>query len=302
MNCDMLLAWMTHIGKGSWIRFRKAVEEVADGDCDPLDLYRALRVRFSDLGFADFFIYDTQQWRMLPPVLGGLAVQKNTVALYGSRTPHLAETLKNVAEEHGCRFEAEILQDCPTLIRVFGDKEEIAAIANRVEIPYESNNARIVAEKAIPIPHMLETATKELAPRNWQVRSFDFKTGVWVEHLLHNAACEFIPSHGRSKYFVNTKCGKLLRMPRRESLYTAAMLKRVRLIEYEFNTMKLSTPLFAPMPELYARAACLCSCRPAEILNGRIIYSDVTPEVAALLMVSAGQPHPGFSVLAKGGR
>ena len=302
MNCDMLLAWMTHIGKGPWIRFRKAVEEVADGDRDPLNLSRALRVRFSDLGFADFFINDTQQWSMLPPVLGGLVIQKNTVALHGSRTPHLAEALRDAAEEYGCRFEAEALQDCPTLIRVVGDGEEIAAIANRIEIPYESNNAKIVAEKAIPIPHMLKTATEEPAPRNWQVRSFDFKTGAWVEHLLQNAACEFIPTHGRSRYFINIKGGKLLRMPKRESLYAAAMLKGVRLIKYEFNSMKLSTPSFAPMPELYARAACLCSCRPAEILNGRIIYSDVTPEIAALLMVSAGQPHPGFSILAKGGR
>ena len=61
-------------------------------------------------------------------------------------------------------------------------------------------------------------------------------------------------------------------------------------------SMQLSTPLFAPLPELYARAACLCSCRPAEVLNKRIVYSDITPEIAALLMVSAGQPHPQVSL------
>ena len=300
MNCDMLLAWMTHVGEGSWIKFRKAVQEVADGDQDHHKLSSRLRVRLSDLGFADFFINDTQQWRILPPILGGLAVQENTFALFGSRTPHLADVLRISAEEQGCRVETETQQDCPTLIRVVGTSKGISAIADRIEVPYTLNNARIVAEELVTISKTLETASEEPAPLNWQVSAFDFKRGSWVKHLLKNAACEFTPTYGHSKFFVNIKRGKLLRMPKRESLYVAAMLKGVRLIEYDFNTMKLSTPLFAPMPEMYARSACLCSCRPAEIMNGRILYSDVTPEVAALLMVSAGQPHPGFSILTKG--
>lgn len=239
---------------------------------------------------------------MLPPVLGCLAVQGSTAALYGGRTPLLAEALRNAAETHGCRFETERLQDCPTLIRVVGDREKIEAIAGRIEVSFEPNHARRVAEEAPPIPHILETASEEPAPLNWQVRSFDFKTYSWIDGLLPNAACEYVPTHGHSKYFVHRRRGKLLRMSKRDSLYAAAMLKGVRLIEYDADAMRLSTPLFAPMPELYARAASLCACRPAEILNGRITYRDVPPEVAALLMVAAGQPHPGVAVLAKGAR
>ena len=296
MNCDMLLAWMTHIGEGSWMSFRKSVEVIADSDSNLHDLSRKLRISLSDLEFADFFINDTQRWRMLPPVLGGLAIQESVAALYGSRTPHLVKKLKSAAETHGCRFETEKLQNCPTLIRVVGDQKDIAAIANQIKVPFEPNNARKAAREVPPIPHILETATEESKPLNWKVRSFDFDKSAWVDDQLSNAACEFTPTYGHSKYFVHKKRGRLLRMPKRESLYAAAMLKGVRLIEYEFNAMKLSTPLFAPMPELYARAACLCSCRPAEILNGRIVYSDVTPEVAALLMVSAGQHHPQISL------
>ena len=294
MNCDMLLTWMTHIGEGSWVSFRKAVEEIADSDSNLHNLFRKLRISLSDLEFADFFINDTQRWRMLPPVLGGLAVQENTAALYGSRTPHLAQKLKNAAETHGCRFETEKLPNCPTLIRVVGTRENIVAIANQIEVSFEPNNARKAAREVPPISHILETATEEPKPRNWKVRSFDFKTNAWIDDvLLPNAACEFKPTYGHSKFFVYKKHGRLLRMPKRESLYAATMLKGIRLIEYEFNARKLSTPLFAPLPELYARAACLCSGRPAEILNGRIVYSDITPEIAALLMVSAGHPHPG---------
>lgn len=36
MNCDLLLAWMTHVGEGSWMSFRKAAEQIAGEGRDPL--------------------------------------------------------------------------------------------------------------------------------------------------------------------------------------------------------------------------------------------------------------------------
>ena len=300
MNCDLLLTWMTHVGEGSWTGFRKATEEIVEAERDSLDLCRSLRVGLSDLGFADFFIDGTQKWRTLPPVLGGLAARKDAAALYGSRTPYLVEGLKNAAKTLGVRFEAEALQDCPTSFRVVGEIHIIASIADRIGVVYEPDNAERVAERVHSIPCALEAATVEPAPLNWKARSFSIDECTWVDGLLPNAACEFTPTHGHSRYYVRRKSGKLFRWPKRESLYAAAMLKGVRLLEYESDSMKLSAPLFAPMPEPYARAACLCACRPAQIINGRFVYGEVTPHVASLLMVSAGQPHPGVVDLAKG--
>ena len=302
MNCDLLLTWMTHLGEGSWIGFRKAAEEIANGDRDLLKLSRALRVGLSDLGFTDFFVDGTQRWRMLPPILGGLAAQDDAAALYGSRTPALVEALRNAAEAHGGRLEEEALKDCPTSFRVVGEREVIAAISSQIGVAYELENGRRIAEDVPPIPCALEAAAQEPAPLNWKARSFDLGMRAWVDGLLPNAACEFTPTHGPSKYYVRRKSGMLLKMPKRESLYAAAMLKGIRLIDYKPNAMELSVPLFAPMPELYARAACLCACRPAQIVNRRFVYSDVTPEVAALLMVAAGQLHPGVAVLAEGAK
>lgn len=302
MNNERLLAWMTHMGGGSWAGFRKAAEEIFGSDRDPLDLCRSLRVGLSDLGFADFFIDGTQQWRMLPPVLGGLAVHQNAAALYGSRTPRLVEELRNAAGSLGGRFESEDFQDCPTSFRVVGGREVISAIADRIGVAYEPDNARRIAESVPPIPFMLEGAAEEPAPLNWKARSFDIDKCQWVDGLLSNAACEFTPTYGHSRYYVRRKSGKLLRIPKRESIYAAALLKGVRLIDYEPSAMRLSAPLSAPLPELYARAACLCACRPPEINNGRFVYHEVTPIVAVFLMVAAGQPHPGAAVLAAGAR
>lgn len=302
MSCDLLLAWMTHVGEGSWAGFRRAAEELFGSDRDPLKLCRSLRVGLSDLGFADFFVAGTQKWRMLPPVLGGLAVRHDAVALYGSRTPHLVEELRSAAESLGGVFESEDLQDCPTSFRVVGEREVIAAVAGRLGVTYQPDNARWVVESVHPVYSALATAAEEPAPLNWKAQSFDSDKCVWVDGLLPNAACEFTPTHGPSKYYVRKKSGKLLRMPKREAIYAAAMLKGMRLIVYDPEAMALTVPLLAPMPELFARAACLCACRPAQIINGRFVYTEVPPDVAAFLMVAAGQPHPGVTALAVEGR
>ena len=163
MNCDLLLTWMTHLGEGSWISFRRAAEETASGDSDPLALSRALRVALSDLGFTDFFVNGTQRWRMLPPMLGGVAAHEDAAALYGSRTSALVEALRIATEEHGGRLKVEAFQNCPTSFRVTGESRVIAAISNRIGVVYEPDNARRVAENITPIPYILGSAAQEPA-------------------------------------------------------------------------------------------------------------------------------------------
>lgn len=302
MNCEMLLSWMTHVGEASWTGFRRVTEEIVQSKRDTLDVCRSLRVGLSDLAFADFFIDGTQRWKILPPVLGGLAVREDAAALYGGRTPYLVEQLKTAATKLGIGFEAEAFQDCPTSFRVVGDTEIIRAIADRIGVAFVLESARRIAERVRSIPCALNAAPVERPPLNWKARSFSVDTCGWVDGLLPNAACEFTPTHGHSRYYVRRKSGKLVRMSKREALYAAAMLKGVGLIEYEPDSMKLSAPVFAPMPEYYTRAACLCACRPAEIINGRFVYSEVKPEVASLLMVGAGQAHPCIAVLGQESR
>lgn len=302
MNTDLLLTWMTHISEGSWTSFRKAVDEIMQSERNPLDLCRSLRIGLSDLGYADFFIGGTQRWNVLPPVLGGLATRRDAAAFYGSRTPYIVENLKTVATTLGARFETEVFQDYPTSYRVVGKTHIIADIADRIGVEYEPEKARQIAERVPSIPCALEASGVERAPLNWKARSFSIDKRAWVDGLLPNAACEFTPSHGNSRYFVRRKSGKLISMRKRESVYAAALLKGVGLIEYEPESMKLSAPLYAPMPEPYARAACLCACRPPEIVNERFVYSEVTPNVASLLIVGAGQAHPCVAFFSQGSR
>lgn len=297
MDVDLLLAWMTHIGESSWARFRSAAEELSGRDTDLPVLCRKLRIGLSDLGFADFFVHSTQQWRVLPPVLGGISEQ-DTAVLSGSRTPTLIESLKVLAAMHDCKICMEKPQGHPTLIHVVGSMDHLVEVADQIGVSFEPNLSVALTRVLTPIPARLKNAPQEPAPLNWEVRSFDFKSATWVDELLPNSACEFTPTYGRPKYFIHRKRGRLLRISKRESLYAAAMLNGIRLIEYDASDRRLKVPLFAPLPELYSRAACLCSGRPADVKNGRITYGRVPPDLAAVVTVAAGQPHPGVEIQA----
>jgi hypothetical protein len=172
-----------------------------------------------------------------------------------------------------------------------GGADELAAIADDIGVSFESNLSASVAQTLLAVPDKLDHAPEEPAPLNWSVRSFDFKSCSWVDELLPNSACEFTPTYGHSKYYVHRKRGRLLKMPKRDALYAAAMLNGVRLAQYEQASRLLTVPLFAPLPELYSRAACLCSGRPATVDNKTITYKEVPPDLSAILMVAAGQPH-----------
>jgi len=293
MDCEILLSWMTHIGEGSWAKFRSSVEELTGSDADLADVSRRLRVNLSDLGFADFFIEGSQRWRVLPPVIGGLAAQDSGAVFCGGRTPSVVDSLVKAARSSGCKLEQDELPEFPKVLRVTGGADDLARLAKEIDVAYVPSLASTVLQEVSTIPEQMERASMEPEPLNWKVKSFNFNSGNWEDGLRVNSACEYTPTYGHPKYFLHRKRKRLLRLSKRETLYAAAMLNGVRLAEYDVELMRLTTPVYAPLPELYSRAACLCSGRPAQVADGNINYDGVTPQIAAIVLVAAGQPHPG---------
>jgi len=92
---------------------------------------------------------------------------------------------------------------------------------------------------------------------------------------------------------VHTRHGRLRSMPKREAVYAAAMLQQVTLLNYDFERHRLRAPVKAPPPETYSRVACLCAGRRGYLEGRHVLFEEVPPNTAAVLCVSAGQPHPG---------
>ncbi len=295
MRSDALLHWMTHVGEGTWTGFRSSVSKLADTDADLDYLCRTLRIFLSDLGHADFFIDGSQRWRVLPPVLGGLAMDDGAAILAGGRTPKLEAAVAEAAQVAGCQLVKRLVAEGPACVRVEGACKDLAAVAATAGVPYVMNYAGTLCRQIVPVSQLVDRAPIEALPGNWAVRSFDLEARAWVEGLLARSACEFCSRYGERRFYLHTHGRKLLRLPKREAIYAAAMIRNVELAEYDALTAQLRAPAAAPLPEAYARAACLCTGAPPEIEQGCFVFRNVPRDTAAILLVSAGQPHPTVS-------
>lgn len=294
MTLDVLHHWLTHLREGSWNQFRKAVEELAPSDTDTSLLCRTLRLRLSELGHVDFFLEGSQTWRVRSPVLGGLQNSPGVAVLCGGRTPKLISALENAAKKSHCQLNLGSIAEGISIIELEGTEETIATAAIDTGVLYIPDCAALLCQSLIPIIKQLEVATEAFAPANWTVRSFDLQSKRWVEGLLPCTAYEYTTRYQVRRYFVCLQKGKLVEMPKREAVYAAAALRGVSLAAYNWNNRTLSTPTSAPFPEMYARIACLSSGRPSRIEQEYLVYDDIAPDLAAFLLVAAGQPHPGI--------
>jgi hypothetical protein len=213
--------------------------------------------------------------------------------LTGARTPKLLADVRAVAGEHGVDITGETPNDSPDVIRLTGPAEALNACAVAAGIDYADNYARRLAATLNPIPLLLDRPRRDTdsAPVNWTPRSYDLQSCEWVDGALPNSACEFTPRYGHPRYFVSNRRRRLLELAsRRDAVYAAAYAKGVSLAVHDPATGTLSVPLSAPLPEAYARLACLCSGQWADVVQGRIVYSGVHPEIGAVLLTALGQP------------
>ena len=290
---NMLLYWMSDTGEGSWDRFRNVVTELANDGLDLGQLRRTLRVMLSDFRHVDFFIGTSSRWETLPPMAAGLMDPIDAALLIGARTPKLVADVRAVAVEHDVDMTDERLDDSPDVIRLTGPAEALNACAVAAGIDYADNYARRLAAMLNPIPLLLDRPRRDTdhTPVNWTRRSYNLQSCEWVDGTLPNSACEFTPRYGRPRYFVSNRRRRLLEVAsRRDAVYAAAYAKGVSLAVYDPVAGTLSVPLSAPLPEAYARVACLSSGRRADVTQGRIVYSGVRPEIGAVLVTALGQP------------
>lgn len=289
---NMLLYWMSDLGEGSWDRFRKVVTELANDGQDLSQLRRTLRVRLSDLGHANFFVADSSRWVTLPPLAAGLIGVRDAALLIGARSPKLIRDIRAAAAEHRVEMVEEASDDSPDIIRLTGPSDLLNACAAAAGIDYLDNYAQRLTASLDPIPLLLERPRRDTdsAPINWAPRSFNLQSLEWLDGALPSSACEFTPRYGRPRYFVSNHRRRLLEVAsRRDAIYAAAYINGLSLAAYEAASKTLSVPLSAPLPATYARVACLCSGRRADVAQRHILYSGVHPEIGAVLLTALGQ-------------
>jgi hypothetical protein len=296
MNWDSILYWLSYLGSGSWAKFKKALAGLSPFEEETRYDAAQARNRLSDLGCADFFVNGSQNWRVCDPRLVGLTGVPDSAMLTGARSPELIEGLGKAAERRGCAFEIQVGVDGPSRILLLGDEQRLAGAARDCNLPYRPQEAISMSQK---LPLLLRLPSEEEQElHRWKVRSFDLKSLRWIDDVkLPLSAREYEPSYNRREYYISDRQGKLRRLPKRAAIYASAAFQNIALIEYDRRKQEMIVPISAPLPEEFARTACLCSGILPRFEQRQLVYAGVTLEVASRLMVLAGQPHPGYSLV-----
>lgn len=294
MNFEPLLAWMAHVGGGSWTAFRRAVVYFAEADANgdgtaEADVRRA-RTVLSDLGYARFFIDGGSSWQGFAPTIG--VVHDGEAIVCGVRNRRLLESVVQASERAGCELTVDGVHNAPPRVALRGDAELLRAVADSEGLRFVADLPRWLAAGLVPIPSMIEATEATDSPINWSHSAFDLDGLSWSEEAAKPTAHAYRSRYGAVQHFVDVPGRGLVALDRRSAVYAAAFMNSVDLIEYDESTSSLSTPLEAPLPAAYARAATLCSGRPSTVVDGRIRYSTVPVGVAAVLTVASGGIYP----------
>lgn len=294
---DLLLEWMTHVGFGAWSAFREAIAELANSDVDEQALARTLRISLSDLGHVDFFVDGSPRWRVLRPALVGLA-ETGEHLFVGGRTRLLLDELCKAVAAHATTTVTESLPGL-SCVRVRGDPDAVAAAVEGIGIEYVADAAAAISARMPAIRAVLEAGEAAQEPINWSVRSWSFQSERWVSERLDRSVREYTNRHGVRRYLVHTGKRGLREIEKRTSVYCAAFVRGARIARYSHKDRRLNVPRWAPLPELYARAACLAGGRLGTLRENAILFENVDPRVASTLLVGLGQ---GFPIAAEAKR
>ncbi len=290
MNGDALLYWLSHLGSGTWSRFRNATAELIGPDDENQSVW-SLKHTLTDLGHVDFFVNNSQHWRVGRTTLVGLCGEAEAAFFCGARSPKMIATMQAEAEKHECRFEMQMDSQLPARIVIRGNEENLTMTAKACRVSYKPAFALQLCRELTSTEDSCCGSIEE--PIGWQVRSFDLRSRRWVEERLPLAAREYTSDWGEKIFAVCDHKNILRPAPKRAAIYHSAAMQDIVIAAYDQQHRTLAVPATAPLPEMYARAACLCSGIPPRYENRELIYNGVVLPVAAALLVLAGQPHPG---------
>lgn len=284
MNGDALLYWLSYLETGTWGKLKSTLHGYEDGELD----LTTLRSQLSDLGFADFFVNGTKNWKVCQPQLVGLYGAEMRALFIGARCPKIVEDLKKSAQSKGVLIETQPQQNFPSHILLEGDEVQIKAIAENLKLGFRSNWAK---EESRKLPSVIKAlGAGDTEPIGWDGQSFDLSSKQWVKEKLMESARWYKDRYGRSKFYFADKDGNLWTAKKREAVYISAWKQKVKIAHYDSPKQELRVPYSAPLPELFARVACLCSGIPSKFIERHIVYTGVTQDVATRLLVLVGQP------------
>jgi len=300
-DTEHLLYWLSHRAEGSWETFSSAVSGIENHEGATFsagNLARAL----SEMAHAEFFIGGSRRWAVFCPAVAGLRAPGHAV-LVGARTRRITDSIKRSSEHEDVEVTSALLSNGLLQVRLTAESDDgIDAVARQASLSFAPDFALRLCGSLRTVTEMLSDAAPTARPANWGIRSFDLAKMAWADGYLNDTAYEFVPTNGISRFAVARRGHALVQLDKRTAAYAAAYINRIPLLRYQEDCRKLMVPQGAPMPSPMARVAAMCHAAPATADGNWRAYADIPPDVASILMTSAGQTAlpPTFPAVRRG--
>jgi hypothetical protein len=296
---DALLSWCSELGSGSWEQFRRG--------CWNLQLGASAAARaLSALGHVEF-CWRTRQFSCAPATLTTIPEMPGRFLLCGQRTLGVLEELRLAADHSSldvdvARQPVHQFGAGPGTVIVDGDATDAEKLSRASGVLFAPNAGWAIAdtlpvltldacgEPATPderFPHC--PVDPDTLEDRWDAELADgYADGLWAWSTYRRPRELYLRRAGDWWYLPVVEHGPyLIERP----------ADAPALVDYDPASRVLAVDSRAPLPELHARAACLCSGRlplaqPYAPGFAYDHYVNVTPEVAAMITTSLAPTTP----------
>jgi len=290
LNPDVLLEYMSALGRGQWQTFKAAAFQVASAEIDeepPHWTATVMANHLSALGHVEFDFDGDLSWMVAPPVLASTpAVGPGRGILCGSRTSSILERVKSAARAAGAAVSTIPQNRAPSAVEVIAANAEIlATVAAAAEIQYAADAAGRIARCLPDLNSMLQAAPESSLPQGFPIRRFSPGSQEWepTDRVAGDGAYWF-ECYGRPEFRL-VRRGSIKRVSRPLAIWSELARANCRMFTYEPDERRLHIPVKARLPALHERALVLCSGYLPDIDRVRrvLTFTSIPDRVAAII-------------------
>jgi hypothetical protein len=301
MDYNLLLTYLTEIGGGRWEHFKNACQTLAqtiDEEDRGTMIWNIAQRNLSRLGHVEFQFDERFIWRVAPPALVSVPQKDELrVILCGARNLPFIDRVREASGALGKELRIHSQPEGPDVV-IVNDCSPLDArrLAEELDILWTDRAVACLFACLPSLDEMLEICQEDNPPIGWRVEGFDVDSFKWEQASqtsdawLYRYSSTWQPTEYRLK--IN---GRILKVPPFVGIYHVIRSAGKQAIFYDSQKRILSVKAAAKTPELYERAATLCSgflpvFEPSTLCDK---FRDVPRKYAEVVAVKLSQPLEG---------
>lgn len=285
---DIIYDGLCYLGQGTWRDFQRIASRASQ---DPWFSSSFANDLFSlgHLEAQNTFHSTISDWSVPPPVL--VVGRNNQGYLAGFHSKTLLERIDTLLIQNGARHEF-ISTPEQVVVHQWADIDgiDIETLLKDIKDPYDRsvtvirNLDAIIANKLPTLDKIWECGKPMHVEKLDNLAKFDVRQAKWMRvNTLQGPGAYRVGLHG-TRYIYQDANDTTRQVGYRAAKILAARAENIQLHKYDTATNQFTATLGVDPPSLFARALVVSSGTLPKVDSGRLIYADVDPVVATLIL------------------